>query len=199
MTYKLPNKKYDIIYADPPWRYKSHNCVGEKSSLNKKINYHYPTMSNEEIYNLKIQKICKKNCLLFLWVVSPKLKEGITTGESWGFDYSTIGFVWEKELTNPGFYTLSSIEICLIFKKGKMPTPRGSKNEKQFLFQKKGKHSVKPDEIRKRIERMFPYQEKIELFSRNQYPGWDVWGNESNYKILKKTRKKQYTEQGFLL
>lgn len=189
------NKKYDIIYADPPWRYESQRCIDVKSALNEKENFHYPTMSFDEIYNLPIKEITNKNCLLFLWVVSPKIPECLVTGVKWGFKYITIGFVWEKILTNPGNYTLSSIEMCAIFKKGKIPIPRGSRTEKQFLYRKKQKHSQKPDEIRKRIENMFPTQSKIELFARNQYPGWDVWGNDSNYIISKKRREKQFKQK----
>jgi N6-adenosine-specific RNA methylase IME4 len=154
-------------------------------------------LEDDEIYNLPVNKISNENCLLFLWVVSPKLDAGINTGIKWGFDFSTIAFVWEKEKPCPGFYTLSSCELCLVFKKGLIPSPRGSRSEKQFLMQKKTRHSAKPDEIRKRIERMFPIQSKIELFARDKYPGWDVWGNDSDYQISKKRREKQFSQNYF--
>ena len=71
-----------------------------------------------------------------------------------------------------------SPEIPLVSIKGKIPQPRGSRKERQFLSELRTKHSKKPDEIRKRIERMFPKQTKIELFARQRYDGWDAWGNE---------------------
>jgi len=77
-----------------------------------------------------------------------------------------------------GSYTMSECEICLIGKKGKIPQPRGARNIRQFLSEKKTRHSAKPVEIRNRIEQMFPTQDKIELFARNKTDGWDVWGNE---------------------
>lgn len=115
--------------------------------------------------------------LLFLWVTSPNLDIGIETGKAWGFNYKTVAFVWDKQRTNYGFYTLSQIELCLVFKKGKIPK-KSANNIKQFLSEKLGKHSEKPNEIRKRIEQMFPLQEKLELFARQKTEGWDVWGNE---------------------
>ena len=63
-------------------------------------------------------------------------------------------------------------------KKGKIPTPRGARNIKQFLAEKRTRHSAKPNEIRNRIFQMFPTQNKIELFARENHEGWDVWGNE---------------------
>ena len=40
------------------------------------------------------------------------------------------------------------------------------------------KHSAKPEEVRKRIEEMFPTQNKIELFARTVVDGWDCHGDE---------------------
>jgi N6-adenosine-specific RNA methylase IME4 len=99
-------------------------------------------------------------------------------GESWGFKYSTVGFVWDKQRIIPSYYTPSQIELCLIFKKNKIPQPIASTKEHQFLSEKRTAHSKKPDEIRNRITRMFPTQSKIELFARQKVVGWDCWGNE---------------------
>jgi len=171
-------KKYQIIYADPPWQYRSKECLAKKSILNGKLNTHYPTMSIGDIKNLPIENLADDNCLLFLWVVSPMLEECIDVFNSWGFQYSTVAFVWYKEKTNPGSYTMSECEICLVGKMGNIPFPRGIRNARQFLSEKKTKHSSKPLEIRKRIEAMFPTQNKIELFAREKTEGWDVFGNE---------------------
>jgi N6-adenosine-specific RNA methylase IME4 len=98
--------------------------------------------------------------------------------EAWGFEYKTIAFVWDKQKVNPGYYTMSQVEICLVGKKGKIPSPRGIRNERQFLSEMRRKHSQKPDDIRLRIERMFPTQRKLEMFARDTKEGWDRWGNE---------------------
>ena len=123
-----------------------------------------------------------------MWTTSPKLNEAIPLGEKWGFQYSTVAFVWDKKRINPGYYTVSQIEFCLVFRIGNIPKPRGDRNIKQFLSEKKNRHSAKPREVRNRIELMFPTQNKIELFARpdpqmnlegkTALDNWDVWGNE---------------------
>lgn len=172
------NMKYQIIYADPAWQYKTKECLAKTSILNGDINTHYQTMTLEQLKNLNVKSISEKDSMLFLWVVSPMLKEGIEVMEAWGFKYATIAFIWHKQRANPGHYTMSECEICLVGKKGKIPNPRGSRNERQFLSELRTKHSKKPDEIRNRISKMFPEQTKIELFARQRYEGWSAWGNE---------------------
>lgn len=176
---KLPNKTYDIIYADPPWDYKGqrqHNGKGGKDTGG--ANKHYLTTTVKEMSTWKIHEIANQNCLLFMWTSSPHLDQAIELGKAWGFKWATVGFVWEKQRCNPGYYTLSQCELCLIFKLGKIPTPRGARNVRQFLSELRSKHSKKPDTIRDRIVEMFPTQSKIELFARQKTKGWDVWGNE---------------------
>lgn len=79
---------------------------------------------------------------------------------------------------NPGRYTLSQTEFVLAFKKGKFPTPRGTRNVRQLISVQRGKHSEKPEEVIQGITKMFPEQEKFELFARKNYEGWDNWGLE---------------------
>ena len=172
---------YQIIYCDPPWDYKGqtqHNGKGGKETGGALK--HYPTMKLSEMKGMKewIQSLCNDDCLMFMWTSSPHLDQAIELMKSWGFKWSTIGFVWDKQMVNPSFYTLSQIEICLIGKRGRIPKPRGARNIRQFVSEKRGKHSQKPHEVRKRIEQMFPTQKKIELFAREKYDGWDSWGNE---------------------
>lgn len=173
--------KYQIIYADPAWDYKGQKQhAGKKSSDTGGATNHYSTMTVKEMKRLDVSSLCDKDCLLFMWSSSPHLDQAIDLMKAWGFNWSTIGFVWDKQRVNPSFYTMSQIEICLIGKKknGKIPTPRGARNIRQFLSIKRGKHSEKPNEVRIRIEKMFPTQRKIELFAREKCIGWDSWGNE---------------------
>ena len=143
-------------------------------------------MTQQELLDFPITDIAEKNCLLFMWATSPLLNEAIPLGEHWGFKYATVAFVWYKKTHFIGFYTMSSCELCLIFKRGKIPQPRGKMNVLQYLEEKRREHSRKPDTIRDRITEMFPTQSKIELFARpqltdlfgkNPQDGWDVWGN----------------------
>lgn len=78
----------------------------------------------------------------------------------------------------PGSYTMSQCELCLVFKRGRIPKPRGARNVRQFLSEERREHSQKPEEIRKRIEEMFPTQNKIELFARQNVEGWKCIGND---------------------
>jgi len=182
---KIKMKKYQIIYADPPWTYKTKECLCKTSILNGKINRHYNTMSLNDLKKLNISRIIDDDCLLYLWVVSPMLDDCIDLLKAWGFRYSTIGFVWHKQKTNPGHYTMSECEIVLIGRKGKIPLPRGKRNIRQFLSEMREKHSAKPNEIRNRIAKMFPTQNKLELFARQKTEGWDCIGNGINGKDIR--------------
>lgn len=183
----LPNKQYDIIYADPPWDYggkmqfdksstKSECMDWSKNIFISSANFKYPTLKLKDLKKIPILEIAKDDCLLFMWVTSPHLANGIELGEAWGFEYKTVAFVWDKMVHNPGKYTLSYCEMCLVFKRGRFPSPRGTRNEKQLVRAPRGEHSVKPNEVREAIERMFPQSERIELFSRHHPEKWDVWG-----------------------
>ena len=183
----LPNKKYEIIYADPPWDYggkmqfdkssiKSENIGWTRDIFISSANFKYPTVKTEKLKQIPVADISADNCLLFLWSTNPHLAQAIQLGEAWGFQYKTVAFVWDKMSHNPGQYTLSNCELCLLFKKGKIPRPRGARNIQQLVHSPRREHSRKPDEVREAIVKMFPSQSRIELFARNSYENWDVWG-----------------------
>lgn len=183
----LPLEKYDVIYADPPWDYggklqfDKSSTTADKIDPSKKIfissaNFKYPTVKTKDLKKIPIQDIAKDDCLLFMWVTNPHLAQGIELGEAWGFTYKTVAFVWDKQVHNPGQYTLSYCEMCLVFKRGKIPRPRGARNIKQLISIPRAAHSKKPDEVRNGIDLMFPSQKKIELFARKKPENWDVWG-----------------------
>jgi N6-adenosine-specific RNA methylase IME4 len=173
------NKKYQIIYADPPWKHRGvllpHSAGVDPAS-------HYPVMDIKELCGMApyVSSLTDSTaCLLFMWISSPMLPEAMTLIDAWGFEYKTVAFVWHKQRPLPGFYTMSDCELCLVAKAGKIPQPRGARNIQQFLSLKRREHSRKPNEVRERIEKMFPTQNKIELFARQTTPGWDVYGNET--------------------
>ena len=173
--------KYQIVYADPPWDYKGQQQTGKKKQLTGGAIVHYETMTSLEMqshYRPFFDENTEKDCLLFMWTSSPHLDQAIDLGKAWGFKYATVAFVWYKQKTNPGFYTMSQCELCLVFKKGKIPKPRGARNIRQLVSELRREHSRKPDEVRERIEKMFPTQKKLEMFARITVPGWDTYGNE---------------------
>ena len=127
---------------------------------------------------LYVQSITEDDCILFMWTTGPQMSNSIELGEAWGFEYKTVAFVWDKQVHNPGRYTLSQTEFVLAFKKGKFPTPRGARNVRQLVSVHRGEHSEKPEIVIDGITKMFPEQNKIELFARRNYFGWDNWGLE---------------------
>jgi N6-adenosine-specific RNA methylase IME4 len=148
----------------------------EKNIFISSASFVYPTLKTSELMKLKVQEIAKDDCLLFMWATNPHLEQAIKLGTSWGFEYKTVAFVWNKMVHNPGQYTMSYCELCLVFKHGKIPQPRGARNVKQLINSPRGEHSEKPEQVASGIDLMFPSQKKIELFSRRRRPGWDSWG-----------------------
>ena len=173
MEIKFPDKKYQIILADPAWSYELGSREGMASN-------HYETMSLEDICNLPVQKISDKNCYLFLWTTSPTLKEALQVMERWGFKYKVVAFVWSKTNREMGLghYTRTNHEFVLLGTKGSLE--RKSNKVKQWLKAPTTIHSKKPNEIRDRIIQLYGDLERIELFSRIKIPNWDAWGDSPN-------------------
>lgn len=175
----LPDACYEIIYADPPWDYKGQlQHAGPGGGDTGGAARHYSTVTLADLKALDVPSIAADDSLLFLWATNPHLDQAIELGKAWGFAWATVGFVWDKARVNPGFYTMSQCELCLVFKRGKIPSPRGERNVRQLVTAKRGPHSAKPEEVRRRIDLMFPLQRKIELFARRRASGWDAWGAE---------------------
>ena len=170
-------KKYQIIYADPPWRYRQKNVQGAAEN-------HYPTMSLEELCSLPIKELAAPDCTLFLWATFPQLQEAIHLIHAWGFSFKTAAFVWvklnrkaESLFMGLGHWTRANAEICLLATKGH--PKRQARNVHQIIISHIEEHSKKPDEVRQRIEDLMGDLPRIELFARQHPPGWDVWGNEA--------------------
>ena len=172
------SKLFSIVYADPPWDYKGQTQIGLGGVSSGGAKSHYSTLKLDDLKRLDISSLCEKDCLLFMWSSSPHLDQAIDLMRAWGFSWATVAFAWDKQRVNPGFYTMSQVELCLVGKRGKIPQPRGARNVRQLVSELRTKHSAKPLAVRQRIEEMFPTQAKIELFAREQAPGWSVWGDQ---------------------
>ena len=176
---KLPNKKYNIIYADPAWYFNTWSKKGNERSAIR----HYNCMSISDICNLPINNITDDDCILFIWVIDPMLPEAVEVIKAWGFKYKTVAFTWVKQnkksdgyFTGLGYWTRANPEMCLLATKGK--PKRLSKSVRQLIISKLQEHSKKPDEIRNRIVELCGDLPRIELFARQKVDGWDCWGNE---------------------
>jgi N6-adenosine-specific RNA methylase IME4 len=168
----LPEGKYNVILADPPWTYKN---TGVEGAVDKE----YPTMTIEELCEMPIKERIVENAVLFLWTTNPILEECFPIIKSWGFEYKT-NFCWIKtnKKTGIGFYVRGVHELLLICIKGQMLpefTPLS------VIKADTKEHSRKP-EIYDLIEEMYPNGKYLELFARNnkKREGWSFWGREAN-------------------
>lgn len=183
-------KKYQIIYADPPWNYT------DKSKHRGGAARHYNSPTLEDLKRLDVQSISQDNSVLMMWATYPMITEALELIKAWGFKYKSCLFTWIKlnrraetmGLISPttggvdifcgmGHYSRSNAEICLIATRGKA-LERKDKSIKQVIHSPIRSHSEKPDEARERIEKLYGDVPRIELFARKQHVGWDVWGNE---------------------
>lgn len=194
-------KKYNVIYADPPWSYEKSNVGrGGKSSAVK----HYTTLTNDDIFNFPVKDLTQKDAVCFLWVTVPLLPEGLKTLQCWGFQYKTM-ITWRKIMSlGMGYWFRGQCEHLILGVKGKVIPFRqqranfyqSSEFEIDECFQHKaGKHSQKPHYFREMISKAvrvsFSEPSKLELFARSrdglypdyEYEGWDVYGNEVNNSI----------------
>ena len=178
---KLPNKRYNIIYADPPWNY---TATSNKIAYKGRAKQPYDAMRQVDIYELPIKNIVDDTAILFLWATSPLVPEAIFTMKSWGFNYKTVGFVWikkNKKQTDTNFwgmgsFTRANAEFCLIGTKG---YPKAISHSVHSVIESPlEEHSKKPDIIRNKIVELMGDIPRIELFARQKYDGWDAWGNE---------------------
>jgi N6-adenosine-specific RNA methylase IME4 len=175
----FPDKKYNIIYADPAWSYLSWSEKGGARSPDR----HYDCMDIEDIKNLSIKNIADKDCILFIWIPFPFLDQGLEVIKKWDFEYKTVAFNWVKKnkiadslFWGMGRWTRSNAEICLLAIKGK--PKRISAKVHQVIIEKIREHSRKPDCVRDRIVELCGDLPRIELFARQKVDGWDAWGNE---------------------
>ena len=179
-------KKYQIIYADPPWSYQDKSCNGNALD-------HYQTQDLEWIKGLGggLKEITDDNCVLFLWATYPLLPEALEVIEAWGFKYKSIAFQWVK--LNPksktpfyglGRWTRGNTEPCLLAVKGK--PKRKANNVFQLIQEPIGKHSAKPPLVRNKIVELMGDLPRLEMFARKEeglfehkdWEGWDIYGNE---------------------
>ncbi len=172
-------KKYSIIYADPPWAY----LWGKgKDGGHFAPEKHYSTMSTDEICALDIKRIATKNCALLMWATMPCLPDAIKVMQAWGFHYKTCAFTWIKTkkdgspLAGMGSYTKANAELCLLGMRGHIKS--ADKTVRQVIMHPRMGHSVKSPIVRDAIVKLFGDVPKIELFARQYADGWDCWGNE---------------------
>ena len=173
----LPDGKFRILYADPPWKYNDSRASLSGYSATA-ADDHYPTMSVPELCALDVKALAADDAVLFCWATFPLLPDALEVVRAWGFRYKT-SFVWAKGRPNFGHYHNASAELLLVCTRGSC-TPDADRREDQVQqVERTGRHSAKPEDFRDLIERLYQHGERVELFRRGEAPdGWTVWGNE---------------------
>ncbi len=171
--------KYGAIYLDPPWAFETFS--GKQVTAHRSVEDHYATMPLHRIASLPVPELAARNCAVFMWVVDSHLDAGLLLFKIWGLAYKTRVFTWVKTTQDGtprigmGYWSRKQTEICLLATQGS--PKRLDKGVRELHMEERREHSRKPDEFRRRIERLVagPY---LEMFARQRRPGWDAWGNE---------------------
>jgi N6-adenosine-specific RNA methylase IME4 len=180
-----------VIYCDAPSEYETYSGKGKQRSAEK----YYDTESSAELKAKAplIQKLAAKDCVLLYWTSGPHNAAALDVIAAWGFEYKTGAFVWIKTKSSAGTVELEELrpadlhlgaglsgsranaEIVLLATRGR--PKRLTADIHQVVIAPVGGHSAKPEEVRHRIERLFPGP-YLELYGRKPALGWIVWGNE---------------------
>ncbi len=181
-------KKYQIIYADPPWSFGNRMYSSNKNDHHREITRAYQVMTTSDICNLGIdlRPYLADDCILFIWSTDAHVPDALRVINAWGFEYKTIAFIWlkkeisDKQVCYMGQWTMKGAEIVLLGTRGKMTQYLISRKVRQLTeaHRNRERHSQKPQEIRDKIVEMFGDLLRIELFARQKVEGWDCWGNE---------------------
>jgi N6-adenosine-specific RNA methylase IME4 len=169
----LGAKVYNVIYADPPWRFKVYDV---DSGSDRNANNHYPTMLTEDIAAIKVP--AAEDAVLFLWATSAMLTDALLVMQAWGFTYKA-SCVWNKDKIGLGYWFRTKHEFLLVGVRGKIPAPSPGTQPPSIIDAPRGAHSAKPDIFHKLIVEMFPHLPRLEMFARGPAEGFDVWGNEA--------------------
>jgi N6-adenosine-specific RNA methylase IME4 len=185
----LPDKKYGVIVADPPWSFKAYS---KKTGMDRAPDNHYPTQDVSEITALDVPSISHKDCVLFLWATAPMLREALQVMAAWQFEYKSHyiwgktrtqnngGHAWTTRFQGTGYWNRNSHELLLIGTKGKIPAPAQGRQRCSLIDATIGEHSAKPEIFLEMIEGYYPTLPKIELNRRGPArKNWDAWGNEA--------------------
>ena len=167
-TLEMPDGEYDLIYADPPWSY-------DDGGIRGGVDHHYDTMNIEDIKALDVP--AADNCILYLWGTVTHVPEAMEVIDAWGFEYKTQA-VWDKQRYGVGHWFRGEHENLYVATRGDASPPPSDARRGSIFREERGQHSAKPKVVRRHIEEAHPEREKLELFSRDNRVGWEVWGDE---------------------
>ncbi len=195
----FPGPRFGVIYADPPWSYDDPGAIRRYPGTRRaRADVHYDCEGIDDLMAMRplLDVWAADDCALLMWGTWPKLKEYLDLGLAWGFDWLTCAFVWCKTKRDPdqgrlfpgsfedlaycgmGFYTRSGSEFCGLWRRGRPSIPE-DRTVRQIVHAPVREHSRKPHEVRQRIEALWPGSRRLEMFARQRWPGWEVWGDQT--------------------
>ena len=179
----LPDKKYEIVYVDPPWAH-----YGEQNKMGAAAN-HYSTVPDAELLAFPMRPLLADRAVVFMWATCPRLDFGIDCLRAWGLHYRGVASVWVKTNKDGAPMGAAGVRPTLVKpttelllaattnRKGRA-FPLLTESMRQAVMAPRGRHSEKPAVFRDRIVELLGDRPRIELFARATAPGWDCWGNE---------------------
>lgn len=177
---------FDVVYADPPWAY-----FGSPKKMGA-AGKHYELMSDEQLLQLPVRDLLTDRGVLFLWATSPRLDFAVDLIRSWGLSYRGVAFVWVKTRKDGAPIGAQGVRPSIVkpttefvlsaspVKRGR-PMRLGSEAVPQVVMAPRREHSRKHDEVRSRIEILYPLASRLELLARTQTPGWICWGDQVDH------------------
>lgn len=167
---EIPDGKYDVIYADPPWEYR------DGGNPRGGVDNHYDTMCLEDIKALDVP--AADDSILYMWGTVTHVPEALEVIRAWGFEHKSQA-VWDKVHQGAGSWFRGQHELLYIGVRGDVSPPDPEDRRPSVFRTPRTEHSAKPPEVRAHIEDAYPDADKLELFSRDNRVGWSAWGDET--------------------
>lgn len=175
------DKKYSVIYADPPWRQsKGGKKKVRPNTSGKGLDYEVLSLEDIENHLNVASSLSEDNNILFLWTIEKYLFEAENIAKKLGYKLHAR-MIWDKVTGIPAAFTIRyGHEYLLYMYKGKFtPVAKDCRGKYHSVFREKvTKHSKKPEIAYEIIESLYPQVNRLELYARNERDGWDCWGNE---------------------
>lgn len=170
----LPPGPFDVVFADPPWRFASNSAAKPGRSARQ----HYDCMPLDEICDLPVSSVAARSALLLVWVTVPFAAAADEVIRAWGFRYKSQ-LVWPKQRIGTGYWARNQHELLLIATRGRFPCPRPALFPTSLIPGLQREHSRKPEWPQDVIDARLPGTRRLELFGRRPRVGWTIWGNQA--------------------
>jgi len=188
----IPKGNFKTVMADPPWAYDD-----DLPGPGRGSGSHYDTLHAGSVAGMgpQIRKVTAPSAHLYLWFTNSFIEEAMQVAEAWGFEQKTIitwlkvtdepeGLPHERDKSPPvnerigmGHYLRNCTEHMLFCTKGNKATDRN--DVPNYILAERTEHSAKPAKAYRLAEELSDAPPRLELFSRDPRPGWDVWGDEA--------------------